>query len=65
MRKVEGDAEMRLFARGQTQPGVALSRSLGCTSGMAVGMTPEPDCWEYEVQNNFDFVFIATDGIWE
>jgi len=65
VRKVEGDNDMRLFARGQTQPGINLSRTIGCTNGMAVGMVFEPDCWEYEMQPNFDFIFIATDGIYE
>lgn len=65
VRKVEGDNDMRLFARGQTQPGINISRTIGCTNGMAVGMVSEPDCWEYEIQPNFDFIFIATDGIYE
>jgi len=52
VRKLEGDPEMRLFAKGQSQPGLSLSRSIGCTSGMACGLVPEPDTWEYDLLTN-------------
>lgn len=50
---------------GFTQIGLAMSRSLGDYAVKPVGVIAEPVVSHRKLQNDDDFLIIATDGVWE
>jgi len=65
VRRCEQSGAVRVFARGQMTPGLALARSLGDLEGNSVGVLAEP-----EIDLNLPFeagsaMVIASDGLWD
>jgi len=48
-----------------SQIGLAMSRSLGDHALKTVGVISEPVVTKHDLQDNDDFLIIATDGVWE
>lgn len=46
-------------------PGLAMSRSLGDYVAQSVGVIPDPEILEYEINQDDLFMVIASDGVWE
>ena len=46
-------------------PGLAMSRSIGDLVAQSVGVLPEPEFFELEMNCDDKFIVIASDGIWE
>merc|ERR1719343_1559826 len=46
-------------------PGLALTRSIGDTVGTAAGITSVPEVFSLQVQDDWRFVLICSDGVWE
>ena len=46
-------------------PGIAMSRSVGDTYSTTLGVVCEPDIKEAEIDDNAQFIVIASDGVWE
>lgn len=46
-------------------PGLAMSRSIGDRIASSVGVIPEPEFFELELNKDDKFIVIASDGIWE
>jgi serine/threonine protein phosphatase PrpC len=46
-------------------PGLAMSRSFGDKVAHSVGVSAEPDTWDFTLGLNDKFVVIASDGVWE
>ena len=61
----EKSGPYRVWAKGQTYPGIAMSRSIGDFVATKLGVIPEPICLEYTIDKDTKFIIIASDGIWE
>jgi serine/threonine protein phosphatase PrpC len=46
-------------------PGLAMSRSMGDRVAHSVGVSEEPETWEFTLGLNDKFLVIASDGVWE
>ena len=55
----------RVFKKGMDFPGIAMSRSVGDTYSTTLGVVCEPDIKEAEIDDNAQFIVIASDGVWE
>jgi serine/threonine protein phosphatase PrpC len=63
-------ADVGLSARVYLDPnftriGLAMSRSIGDYAVKTVGVIPEPENFTYDVQENYRFMILASDGVWE
>lgn len=65
VRRLEGDIPFRVFIKNRMYPGLAMSRAIGDTVGAAVGVIPDPDVSCFEIQQDDQFLILATDGVWE
>lgn len=55
----------RVWLMHEDVPGLAMSRSLGDYVAQSVGVTPEPEILEYEIQPEDLYLVVASDGVWE
>jgi serine/threonine protein phosphatase PrpC len=55
----------RVWAKGQTYPGIAMSRSIGDFIATTLGVIPEPLCVEENIDKDTKYIVVASDGIWE
>ena len=55
----------RVWAKGQTYPGIAMSRSIGDFVASTLGVIPEPFCFEEIIDKDTKFIVVASDGVWE
>jgi len=66
VKKLEGDIPYRVFAKGRTFPGLAMSRAVGDLIANGIGVTEEPDVRVYKIDETKDrFFLVCTDGVWE
>lgn len=65
VRRLDGDIPHRVFLTGKMYPGLAMTRSIGDTVGVTAGVTSTPDVSYLKVQEDWRFVLICSDGIWE
>ena len=59
------DGPWRIFQKGEKFPGIAMARSLGDEVGHSCGVSYEPEIIEKNIDNNYKYVVVASDGIWE
>lgn len=59
------DGPYRVFLKGQKVPGIAMSRSLGDEIAESIGVVHSPEVIITEVTNNFKYLALASDGVWE
>lgn len=62
---LEGDVPHRVFVRGRPFPGLAMSRSLGDFIAHMVGVSAEPEVFVHNLTEKDEFIFVASDGVWE
>ena len=55
----------RVWGKGFTKPGLAISRSLGNVNGIKFGIISTPDVLEIELGVADKIVVVASDGVWE
>ena len=55
----------RVWGRGKTFPGLAMSRSLGDFKGKEYGIISLPEIIEYTLDENSKYMVISSDGVWE
>ena len=60
-----GVGPYRVFVKGQENPGLAMSRSIGDVEAKTVGVIPNPQIIEYEINPKTKYMIICSDGIWE
>eukprot|EP01068_Selenidium_serpulae_P008346 Selendium_serpulae@DN4961_c0_g2_i3.p1 len=66
VRKLEGDIPHRVFLKGKTYPGLAMSRAIGDTVAANAGVICDADTNEYPIKPNCDlFAILCSDGVWE
>ena len=55
----------RVWLKTEDVPGLAMSRSFGDDVAHTVGVTAQPEIFEYNLVNEDKFILLASDGIWE
>lgn len=55
----------RVWIKGETYPGIAISRTLGDEVAESVGVIYNPDIITKEMNGNDRYFVIASDGVWE
>ena len=64
----EGDipcGPFRVWIKGEEYPGLAMSRSIGDMDAKKVGVIPNPQIIEYNLNPTSKYMIICSDGIWE
>lgn len=56
---------LRVWLKKENIPGLAMSRSIGDNLATSVGVTWEPEVFEFNLEKNDKFMIIASDGVWE
>lgn len=60
------DGPQRVWLGHMDAPGLAMSRSLGDAVAHSVGVSSEPEVFEYSLNPKKEvFLILATDGLWE
>mmetsp|Transcript_39022 Transcript_39022/g.103132 ORF Transcript_39022/g.103132 Transcript_39022/m.103132 type:complete len:371 (-) Transcript_39022:41-1153(-) len=65
VKRLDGDIPYRVFLHGKMYPGLAMTRSIGDTVGSVAGVTSEPEVRKLEVQGDWRFLLLCSDGVWE
>ena len=60
-----GVGPLRVWAKDEDYPGLAMSRSIGDLKGKKVGVIHDPGIFEYDLNRTTKFVIICSDGVWE
>ena len=61
----ENGGPFRVWVKGESYPGLAMSRSLGDEVAESVGVIPDPDCIVKNINSNYKYIVIASDGLFE
>ena len=61
----QGIGPFRVFIKGQENPGLAMSRSIGDIEAKTIGVIPNPQIIEYELSSKSKYMIACSDGIWE
>lgn len=66
---IEADGEInspfRVWVQDEMYPGLAMSRSIGDFIASSVGVIPNPEIIEYNLNKSSKYMVIASDGIWQ
>mmetsp|Transcript_79219 Transcript_79219/g.183831 ORF Transcript_79219/g.183831 Transcript_79219/m.183831 type:complete len:365 (+) Transcript_79219:89-1183(+) len=65
VRRLDGDIPHRVFLRGKMYPGLAMTRALGDTVGTIAGVTSLPEVSAFKIKDNWQFMLLCSDGVWE
>jgi serine/threonine protein phosphatase PrpC len=66
IRHLKGDVHPRVFVDGENHPGLAMTRSIGDTSGERAGITPKPEIRRLKLDTaKMNVLVVASDGVWE
>ena len=55
----------RVWKKNEMYPGIAMSRSIGDLIATTLGVIPEPEYIEKEIDERTKFIILASDGVWE
>ena len=61
----KGVGPFRVFIKGQENPGLAMSRSIGDKEAKTCGVIPNPQIIEYNISSKTKYMITCSDGIWE
>ena len=61
----EKSGPFRVWKKGESYPGIAMSRSIGDFIASKLGVIPEPKFIEEKIDKDTKFIVVASDGIWE
>lgn len=56
---------LRIWKKGHSYPGIAMSRSIGDEIASGLGVVCEPEIMEWEVKGDAKAMVLASDGVWE
>ena len=59
------DGPYRVWVQDEMYPGLAMSRSIGDFIATSVGVIPNPEIIEYNLNRGSKYMIIASDGIWQ
>ena len=60
-----GVGPFRVWVNGEDFPGLAMSRSIGDFEAKNIGVIPNPQIIEYDINYKSKYMIICSDGIWE
>ena len=55
----------RVWVLGEDYPGLAMSRSIGDMDAKKIGVIPNPQIVEYNINDDTKYMLICSDGVWE
>ena len=61
----QGVGPFRVWEKDKDYPGLAMSRSLGDFNGKNIGVIPDPEIIEWDLNVFSKFIVICSDGVWE
>ena len=61
----QGVGPFRVWEKDKDYPGLAMSRSLGDFNGKNIGVIPDPEIIQWELNVFSKFIVICSDGVWE
>ena len=61
----EKSGPFRVWKKGEVYPGIAMSRSIGDLFASTLGVIPEPVFTEETIDDDTNFIVVASDGVWE
>ena len=61
----EKSGPFRVWKKGEMFPGIAMSRSIGDFLASTLGVIPEPVVREELIDDDTEFIIVASDGVWE
>ena len=61
----EAIGPFRVWMKGKTYPGLAISRTIGDADAKKIGVIPNPQFIEYTINPKTRYVIVCSDGIWE
>ena len=61
----EKSGPYRVWKKGESYPGIAMSRSIGDYIASSLGVIPEPKFIEEKIDKETRFIVLASDGVWE
>ena len=61
----EAIGPFRVWMKGKTYPGLAISRTIGDADAKKIGVIPNPQFIEYTINSKTRYVIVCSDGIWE
>ncbi|CAG9316990.1 unnamed protein product [Blepharisma stoltei] len=65
VRRLDNDIPYRVFVKDQNYPGLSTSRALGDVIAQQVGVIPNPQTAEMEINVNTEYLILCSDGVWE
>ena len=66
IKRLAGDVPFRVFLKGKSYPGLAMTRSIGDVCGEDAGIVPDPEIRRYKLDpKKQSFLVLASDGVWE
>lgn len=67
IRRLEGDSQDRVFLKGKIYPGLTTTRSIGDQLGEKAGVTCKPEVKTFTKgkKDNWQFLLVCTDGVWQ
>ena len=65
IKRLNSQTPFRVYVKGQSYPGIAMSRSLGDKISKKIGVCNEPEIKEFEIDENCKGIVLASDGVWE
>lgn len=55
----------RMYVKGETYPGLSMSRCIGDLEGKPYGLSCEPEIKEYHLTDKEGYLIVCSDGIWD
>lgn len=65
VRALKDDHEQRCFVKGENYPALAIARTLGDVRARKCGVTEKPDVEVHQVEEDWRFMILASDGVWQ
>ncbi|CAG9324743.1 unnamed protein product [Blepharisma stoltei] len=65
VKKLPDDFPYRIFVKGKEYPGLSTSRAIGDSVAQTVGVIPIPEIHDLEITEDFEFLLMCSDGVWE
>ncbi|CAG9332429.1 unnamed protein product [Blepharisma stoltei] len=65
VKQLPDDVPHRIFMKGKDYPGLSTSRALGDAIAQMVGVSPLPQFEDIPFQDNFEYLIMGSDGVWE
>lgn len=65
VKQLPDDIPHRIFMKNKDYPGLSCSRAIGDAIAQMVGVSPLPQYEAVELQTNYEYIIMCSDGVWE